>query len=401
MNRLLNYVPLALVRTMEKLREKHPDRVAQDVKAASTVLDRLRQLLRNTTPEDIPDLAAILSPVELRSAIHLLLEAEFRPKALELLRSRPRRDVMTAGWRFLLARYPLRELEALIKEWTLRFGCGPLSTPEYAGEQVARWYAHGTIDLGLMKSWEQGHRGRNPDVEEWLGSMDLARFDGLAAHVVMWMLTICSPETLARLEGKGLVELAEEQVRDVQAGFSRHYLCDLRPSERWNERVMSWIVKKWGKPTASEIQNAFWRSIPRQIRDEVRSWQALHELRSLLERFNDPHGRFNFWEPFVRRFIRDFKPACRDPYTGQFAALCMEFDGWGAIEFGPVGNATYLYPLAVFREMSAQVSTDPAEYKDLQRTIEGGPERDGRIIHRAGWQDSNRTWIQRLIAGGR
>jgi hypothetical protein len=395
--RVATFVPTELERALATVRSQHTRTGPGTGEISESLIAAVKKRLAEADPDDIPRLAAALLPRELIAAIHLLDDDEVGEKSELVLDLRPRDDLMRTGWRTLLFRYPARRLERLLPRWAGRQTWKAVAKERITADLLMRWFATGRLDQGLARDWERNVDSSDALPDAWLNTLGLGSFDALRNAFWTSILLTGGRRAFLRIGASPLLTVAEASALEVQQAFSAHYLRQFTSSESWDDQVVAWIVQEQGLPREGGVQSAFWRSVQEETREEIRRWQRIRTLRDFLRSFNDPDGRFKFWEPFVKQHSKDVRLVCREAGSSRYVALGIEFDGWGVIEFGPVGNAAYIYPQRAYKRIASQDSSLPRAYKDTVATISGGSSGDGRIVHREGWQLENRSWIESLI----
>ena len=391
--RLKSFRPVAVELALEAVRRDHPIVGMAMPAPGSGLLAVVRQRLLNTTEAGLNQLAFDFEPIELRACFQLLCMAEepiVHERAVEVIRFRPRPDLLQPAWSLLVKHYPIQRLEELVAELGATHNWKGLAPRPRDVGRFEAWFAKEKLLSGMIADFI---RTDSTDLDEWLDGNEIDATSNLAGQLWIDVLRRAKRKLIDKLGHLTLLARAKRETSAVQRTFQRRYLEELEDRHGWKENVLEWIKEQHHVPNRGTTQTEFWRPVSDPVRTEFRRWANERVLRAYFEKINDPDGRFDFWKQYLDH-IEDVAVEL----DGQVGLI--DFEHFGVAEFSRTGNAAYVYPSRVFGVLRNIRATVEGDIKDKSGTVtrpNGGPNGDGRMIHMSDWQTRYRSWIWELI----
>jgi len=391
--RLKSFRPVAVEHALEAVRRDHPI-VGTAMPAPGTgLLAVVRQRLLNTTEAGLNQLAFDFEPIERRACLQLLCMTEeplVHERAVEVIRFRPRSDLLQPAWSLLMNNYPVEKLEALVAQLGATHNWKGLAPRPRDVGRFEAWFGKEKLLSGMIADFI---RTDSTDLDEWLDGNEVDPASNLASQLWIDILRRATRKLIEKLGPITLMKRAMQETSTVQRTFQRKYLEELEDRSGWNEKVLEWVKGQHGVPRRGNDQTEFWRPVSDPVRTRFRRWANEAVLRAYFGKIDDPHGRFVFWKQYS-----DHVEEATVELDGQVGLI--DFGYFGVVEFSRTGNAAYVYPSSVFRNLRSVWASVEGDFKDRGKTVKipsGGPNGDGRMIHLGGWQSRYRSWIWELI----
>lgn len=397
---LEKYIPERTLSAVQRVREVHRTAAESSVESEADLLGAVRRLLESCSWEDLPELSRRMRIRDLRAVCHFTEDEAIGEKARRTLELRPRPDLLQYALGLLMGRYPAEGLERCVRGLARRT---PAEDTVVVGRatapRVRRWLRESLAE-GLAADWVSAFAEDDHMPTLWLQSnYDIRGGPGLSRAVLLEGLLKRSPaftEVVRHSEPR----LFEELTATDRERLGWHYLQDTESLKEMSEELIDVMVDWHGQPQAGEHQSSFWQRIPTDVRDAIRRHLMLRNLGDFLTKFHDTHGRYEFWRPYIECHARNVELNCKDRESDRWRAICIEFDRVGVVEFGHVGNASYVYDIDKFRAITGRRVFNENDLKSQDQTTRrgnGGPIGDGRIQHHEGWQRRYRHWVNQLV----
>ena len=391
--RLASFRPVAVEETLEAVRRDHPIVGTAIPTPETDLLAVVRQRLLDATEAGLNQLAFDFKAIELRACLKLLCMAEHpivHERAVEIVRFRPRPDLLRPAWSLLVNHYPVERLEALVTKLGATYNWKGLAPGPRSVARFEAWFGKEKLLSGMIEDFI---RTDSTDLDEWLDGNEIDPTSNLAGQLWIEVLRRAERKLIEKLGHLTLLTRAERETAAVQRIFQRKYLEELEDRNGWNEGVLKWIRNQHRVPNRGTNQSEFWRSVSDPVRTEFRRWANESILRAYFDEIDDPHGRFVFWKQYI-----DHIEDAAVELDGQVGLI--DFGHFGVVEFSRIGNAAYVYPASAFDRIRNVWGSNEGGFKDRHRTVDRpskGPNGDGRMIHVSDWQSRYRSWIWELI----
>lgn len=393
----INPVLKKLDNVLIQLRERHPVRSRSgSISVDETILDYVREKLRQCSYEEISSLAAEFQRIHLVACFEILVsdrEGDVAEKAAEAIKLRPREHFIEKGWFRLVSLYPHDLLELLLKHLIELKGFSVLERNEKISDRIKHWFLSSKLSMGALRDYEKNWTG---NIDSFLVSQNISKEQGFYREVIRALFSYGSADSLKKEKAERIYEEFNwsDNVSYRQL-FCSNYLNKLRSRENWSEFILEFIEDNFNVPnpvTKEEfLETPFWSKIDRSVKKEFLRWKMLERI----EDFFDGE-RADYWRKYVENGqIIDVKNAV------SANGFLLDFDKFGVVEFKNVGNAAYIYPRDVFKIYWSR-SGDyylPDSYKDKKKTVRSRSHRywDGRIIHHRDWTHNTDEFITSLL----
>ena len=391
--RLASFRPGAVEKTLEVVRRDHPIAGTAIPAPGTELLAVVRQRLLDATEACLHQLAFDFETPALRACLKLLCMAEqpiVHKRAVEIIRFRPRPDLLRPAWSLLVNHYPVERLEVLVAKLGDTHHWKGLAPGPQDVERFEVWFGKEKLLSGMISDFI---RTDSKDLDEWLDRNGIDPISNLASQLWIDVLRRAKRKLIEKLGHLTLLTRAKRETSALQRTFQRKYLEEFKNRDGWNEGVLKWIKQQHRVPNVGTHQSEFWRSVSDPVRTEFRRWANEAVLRAYFDEIDDPHGRFVFWKQYI-----DHVEDAAVELDGQVGLI--DFGHFGVVEFSRIGNAAYVYPSSVFDRMRNVWGSNEGGFKDRHRTVarpSKGPNGDGRMIHLSDWQSKYRSWIWELI----
>ncbi|GAB4247453.1 MAG: hypothetical protein Kow00109_23570 [Acidobacteriota bacterium] len=357
-------------------------------------LDELRERLRGLDEAAIETAAFSFTSRDLRRMLTLLCLPEEDPvvvakgKRILELRASPR--IIRDGVKKLLAHFPVDPLEELLvavlrRQPELEVPSEPLL------QQAVHWLRFAGLCEGIVRAaLETGLEVLGP----WFEARGLAAYPNVIREVWKRLLRSAPQEFYQQHDPDELLDQVRSAPSELQITFAQRYLELLQTRSAWNEKILLWILERFGGPEDIEAMPRFWAEIREDVRREFRRWMIERQLADFFQDVYDPNGRFAFWKTFLDHIQNAKLSKC-----GSVALI--DFGHFFVIEFARVGNAAYVYSkdqLRRFQEAIADPRVSQPWYQNAY--LKDRRVAKTRIKHYSGWQWKYRPIIEGLIAGG-
>jgi hypothetical protein len=391
------FQPRRLNEVLEKVRRQHPKQKADAIEVGPSVVEAVRQRLEQTEIVNIPHVAYEFLSAHLMACIDIVavdMEGETAEKAAAVAKLRPMDQMILRAWFKLVAAYPNRLLEQLLKELCSKMGYGALEKHPKVSNHVFRWLVSPSLPKGILQDYRSFE---NISLDLFLSEHLLNPDDALYRSTWLLLVTQGTRSDLKRQHARRLLrEIKETQGLSVREQIGQHYLNTLMGIEEWNDSFLDYIYEQFGKPAqlGNKVHDQrFWQGVSEASKDAFRRWLIRREIQSFFEGV-----RAIFWRKYVDLGkVKDVQKIL----NGE--GFMLDFGRFGVVEFKNVGNAAYIYPQTVFKKFwdGAGFSYGaPPQFKDLRKTLRSRSLLgwDGRIMHHRGWQEKSKYRIDVLLA---
>lgn len=386
-----------LDKALTKVREAHPFRDEKSSPILRSLIDEVREKLEACQLENLYELAFAFNTKQILACIEILThdkDDEIVRKAAEILKLRPREQVILKGWLKLVRYYPNDPLEQVLREIIGEKGFATLEKSEKVSSSVSSWFIARNLPEGILRDYQSSSSENNFDI--YLKDNLLGDKDGLFKRSWWTLLTKGNAQSL---KNQGAERILFEYIRAETApylqSFGQHYLNVLKARENWEERILAFLADKYGAPKAidadSHMETPFWQKVHIEARREFNTWYLLRSIERFFEGV-----RADFWKHYVQtnKVLR-----AKEILDGD--GFMLDFGVFGVIEFKHIGNAAYIYPKQDFESYWANAEYQNKAYwfKDRNRTIRhrSMPGWDGRIIHTPNWEPGTSVKVDRLL----
>ncbi len=386
----INFYPKAVEKILIEIRRKHQVLKHSRDPASQGIIDKVRAKLLACPTDEIKKLAAELVPEEIRACLYLLDDHAVSDKAAEVILQRPRKGILIEAWKRWMQNYPgPKNLEDVVRGLIEKLGTDYLIERAIAPQYVPVWLKDSLFTSGVLSHYHQT-KGRT-GLDAYLFTSKIKEEHGLF-HAVWHRLLTAGTENQLRSEvpDRILMEFVKPTTGGAdKVAYGRHYLNTLRIQANWNEPLLDFIVKRFGRPAnPDQIEDAFWHGVDDDAKSEFLKWYITKQITDFFE-----GDRADFWRYFVKiRSVRDVRKILNGD------GFMLDFGSFGVIEFKMIGNAAYVYPRDIFRHFwsTAQRYSIPSSFKERNKTV-SDLYWDGRIIHSGDWQPHARSRIVKLI----
>lgn len=390
-----NFKPLHLENILTRIREEHPNRSGKEIILEESVLNQVKEKLKQCPNEKLSELAFKFDSKEIKACLELLCSStddEINDKASKVLLIRPRNQIILRGWFKLIKRYPHDLLENTLKNLISVKSFKVLLDSKNISPHITEWFMSDKLVRGLIKKYQKKDQYKNFDA--YLSESHIENDYGLWKIAWRWFLCICSQNSLKK---ELPVRVFNEYTDATNAGylkqFFQHYLNILPDIKLWDNQIVSLIYNRFGAPFTSkkliETETTFWSKVSEDAIRQFNKWIMLHHIESFFE-----GERADFWKIYV---TSDHVLQVKEILSGQ--GFLIDFDKFGVVEFKKVGNAAYVYPNSIFKQFWKRRNVSdgrPEDYKSINETITLSGW-NGRIIHRENWEMKTQPIINNLL----
>jgi len=387
----IDFYPRAVEKTLSEIRTKHPTLKSTGSSiVAQTIIDKVRTKLLACPTDELKKIALDLIPEEIKACVYLLNEQEVSLKAVEVILQRPRKGVLIDAWKRWIQTYPgPPKLEDVVRGLIEKFGTETLIERAVAPKYVSEWLMESRLSSGILSHY---HRlKRDSRLDAYLFTSNVKEEDRLFYAVWHRLLTTGTGDQLLHESPERiLMEFMKPTTGGAdKQSYCRHYLNVLKKQALWQESILNFIAKRYGRPSnQGQIEDAFWSGIDEGVKGEFLKWYISKQIADFFE-----GERANFWRYFVHiRTVCDV----RNILNGN--GFMLDFGSFGVVEFKAIGNAAYVYPKDIFKRYwnTAHRYATPGDFKDRAKTV-SSRFWDGRITHPSGWQPHAKELIEKLI----
>lgn len=390
-----NFKPLHLEKILTRIREEHPNRSGKEIILEESVLNQVKEKLKQCPNEKLSELAFKFDSKEIKVCLELLCSStddEINNKASKVLLIRPRNQIILRGWFKLIKKYPHDLLENTLKNLISIKSFKVLLDNKNISPHITEWFMSDKLVRGLIKKYQKKDQYKNFDA--YLSESHIENDYGLWKTAWRWFLCICSKNSLKK---ELPVRVFNEYTDATNAGylkrFCQHYLNILPDIKLWDNQIASLIYSSFGAPFTSkkliETETTFWSKVSEDAIRQFNKWIMLHHIESFFE-----GERADFWKIYVSS---DHVLQVKEILSGQ--GFLIDFGKFGVVEFKKVGNAAYVYPNSIFKQFWKRSNVSdgkPEDYKSINETITLS-DWNGRIIHRENWEYKTQPIINSLL----
>jgi len=382
---------------LEKVREQHPFRGQSHELDLKTLVDRVRKKLEDSPFNRLRSLAFEFKTKELVACLEILITAKDEKlvrKAGEVLKCRPKDRLILRGWFKLVQRYPHKDLEGLLRTLIRDRGFEILETNRKVSSCVSNWWISNELPEGILRDYQNGKTDGNLD--GYLKENFLKEDDGLFKSSWRHFLKKGNAQCIKKESPRRILqEFRKADNGPYLQSFGQHYLNALKGRDNWDEKILEFLLNKYGVPKAldkgNDIETPFWKRVDTEVKREFHLWYMLRSLETFFE-----GTRASFWREYVESGKVVRVKEILDGY-----GFLLDFGLFGVVEFKHLGNAAYVYPGEIFVRYWANSERRkmPTEFKNREKTVRHAsfPAWDGRIIHHRNWQGDASTKINRLL----
>jgi len=383
---------------IEKVRQQHPNRRGTTAKISSSLIDEVREILEQTTHDEIPGLVYTLNSNQLLACIEIVAidrETDTAQKAAYAAELRPREKMIPRAWLHLVRQYPNDLLEKVLKELLSQKGSESLLNDPKISNRAVHWLINSKLSAGIIKDYFS--LADTSDLDTFLSDNYLEKTDRL--YFLTWQ------EFLLNAARQGLMKQSPERILDIfnetiesvtRMKMGQNYLNVLEDFPDWNEQILEYLNYKWGQPKpiadVKPVESRFWEGVNRIPKQNFNKWV----MRQAIEDFFEGE-RADFWRYYLDQgnIIDVEKILGGDGFM-------LDFKSFGVIEFKNKGNAAYIYPTETFnyfRSRAKILNKYPGYFKEKTKTVSSirFPEWDGRIHHGQRWRQRTKQRIDALI----
>ncbi|MBN1184115.1 MAG: hypothetical protein JXB49_17610 [Bacteroidales bacterium] len=320
-------------------------------------------------------------------------EGEIPKKAAEVLKIRPRDNVILKGWLKIVKHYPHDLLEKTLRELMVENQFRAFVNANNISPLLPHWFITRTFPDGILHDYQISGNANNFD--SYLKKNYLEENDGL--FKAAWRCLLINGTSVS-LKKERADRILFELIKPLNAPFHipicQNYL-NVLTNIYWDERILNFIADKYNPPisidSGLDIDTPFWKKVNKRAKEEFNTWYISKRIEDFFE-----GERADFWKKYVpQNVVKRVKMIL----NGE--GFLLDFGTIGVIEFKKIGNAAYIYPRNTFAAYwsRSEYSDRPDYFKNLEKTIRerSFPGWDGRIIHREGWQSDTASKINKLI----
>lgn len=383
---------------IEKVRRQHPNRRSASVNINSSLIDEVREILDQTTYDDIPRLVYTLNSDQLLACIEIVAidkDTDTAQKAAYTSELRPREKMMPRAWFHLVRQYPNNLLEKVLKELLSLKGSESLVNYPKISDRAVHWLINPKLSAGILKHYVSFADTGNLDT--FLTDNYLEEWEQLYLFTWQELLLKGSRKVLTKQSPERILDIFNETLESVtRMEMGQNYLNILEDFPNWNEQVLEYLNDKWGQPKFFDengaVESRFWEGVNRTPKQNFNKWVMLQAIEDFFE-----GERADFW----RFYLDQGKIIYVEKILGGDGFM-LDFEGFGVIEFKNKGNAAYIYAKETFDYFRGKArfwNNDPAYFKDKTKTISSShyPSWDGRVLHFQNWQVGAKHKIDSLI----
>lgn len=393
----INPILFHLNAVLEKVREDHPFRGQRPGFISTSLIDEVKEKLDACEFKNLYELAYSFNTKQILCCLELLVhdrDDEIILKAGEILKLRPRDQLILRGWLKLVQYYPNDLLEHILRKIIGERGFALLEDSKRVSSNISNWFISYTLQEGILRDYQNSNSEKNFDI--YLKDNLLKDKDGLFKVSWRTMLTKGNPRSIKKEKTERiLLEYIKAENAPYLQSFGQHYLNILKKRENWEERILVFIADKYGAPkaidTRSDIETPFWRKVHIEAKSEFNTWYILRSIDKFFEGV-----RADFWKKYV-----EINKVERVKEILDGDGFMLDFGMFGVVEFKHIGNAAYIYSKRDFENYwaNAEYRNQPSWFKDRNRAIghRSFPGWDGRIIHKRDWQFDTSIKIDRLL----
>jgi len=350
---------------LQEVRKIHPFRGDTLYQIISLLIDEVRERLESCPFESLSEIAFKFNTREILACLEILVHdksEEVALKASQVLKLRPKEQVIIRGWFKLVHIYPHNLLENTLKNIITIKGFGSLEKSEKISNRVPYWFVSGSLSEGVFRDYI--NTSENKILDQYLSDNLLTDEDGLCHDVWRRLLTKGSAKPIKK---QGDLRILSEFKKIYNApfltSFGQNYLNALKTRDVWDELILEFIERKFGSPLYEDlktgIETPFWRKVSDSAKHEFRTWLMLRLIQDFFE-----GERADFWKNYVQaNLVKRVKEIL------QGDGFMIDFGHFGVIEFKYVGNAAYIYPANVFDRFWIKSGRwySPSEFKNKHK----------------------------------
>ena len=381
------FTPTRLERARKRVEEKHPFSVKalHDPDALdNAVLERLIERLLATRTDQLGAFVRGLSPLhqQLFSALLVHERDEVRERCLRCLKIEPSLAKKLYLWRAFCDGY---------------FGDVAVEIAELVSREVTLSRNFSEFELSLLRKRVESTAASNLAFWQWALNHhtlpDLLRDEykipersPLTLQLSFYLLMQGTRE-MWRIESPDRIEATFgrfPQRAKLECLTHAHEIFRALDEKRAAELPQLAVLA--AKLRASD---ALSDALERHDMAASRWWQSLvirTELTNFFAKLSD-NERFQFWEEYIPQMNRAWGDI-------ENLRLFIDFGGFGVIEFGDIGNASYVYRsdrFTDYRKKGLNQDVSHSDLKDRNRAID-------RITHGRGWQGKARRNLRQWFA---
>ena len=382
---------------LEQVRERHPFRVQSSNPVSGSLVDEVREKLEASSFINLRSLAFSFNIREILACLEIMVHDRddgIVKKAAEILKIRPREQVILQGWFKLVKFYPHGLLEQTLKGIIAAKGFSILEKSEKVSSQAPTWFVSNRLAEGIFRDYQNSEHSKSLDI--YLSNNLLNEKDGIFKESWRAFLIKGSAKTIKREKAKRILfEYKKVENAEYLQPFGQHYLNVLKKRQIWAESILEFIADKYGTPYAidsgTDIETPFWRKVSKDAKSEFNTWYLIKSIDDFFEGV-----RADFWKQYV-----EINKVERVKKILDGDGFMLDFGSFGVVEFKYIGNAAYIYPKKAFENywVHSEFRKQPYWFKDREATIgnRAFPGWDGRIIHREEWQTGTSIKINSLL----
>ena len=330
---------------LEEVRKVHPTKAEIQNVNPTPILDEIRLRLKETSYNNLEKLAFEFSSKKLMACLEILFidkEGEIPKKASEVLKIRPRDNVILKGWLKIVKHYPHNLLEKTLRDLIVDNQFRAFINADKISPLLPHWFITRTFPEGILHDYQISGNVKNFD--SYLKENYLEENDGL--FKAAWQCLLINGTSVS-LKKEKPDRLYSELLKPLNAPFHipicQRYLNVLSRIS-WDERILDFIAGRFGPPisinTGLDVETPFWKKVNKQAREEFNTWYLSKQIEDFFE-----GERADFWKRYVpRNAVKRLKMIL----NGE--GFLLDFGTIGVVEFKNIGNAAYIYPRNTFAE---------------------------------------------------
>jgi hypothetical protein len=390
---MITFEPQKLLKSLNTIRNSHPSRKGDPVKVGKSLIDEVRRILRQSSPENLETTIYSLTVKQLAACVDIVAidrNNTIIDRAAKAIELRPSEAMIPRIWFKLIRRYPHDILEKLLKMLVSTKGGNAIESHQRISKDAIRWLMADTLPSGIIHHYKAIRK--TDDFDQFLSHHLLEKKDALFKIAWQTLLTKGTAKLIRQQDPKRIIKEIHSEIKsDKSMSMGQHYLNTLQHRHNFDEKILNYIHSKWKKPIMSDqnmkAEHRFWKNVSDTARAEFHKWLMIQEINEYFD-----GERADFWRPYVE------KGALED-INVQEKGFLLQFHRFGVVEFKETGNAAYVYPIKHFMQfmnMPSMTNSNLADFKNKKQTIKGR-NWDGRIIHWSGWQDTTQKLIKGLM----
>lgn len=316
---------------LTKVRREHPFLRPGEYDPPRTILDEVRDKLRETDEANLSDLAYSFDIIRVMACLEIVANdkgEDIAEKAARVLVMRPRDRVISAGWFKLIRYYPHNLLEDVIRLILEEKGFDALTRLKDISGRAPSWFLSKRLSEGVLRDYQgsDGFERLDAYLEENLLNPD----DGLFLQVWRLLLSRGNARSLKKEDaGRLLAEYSKPEKAHYVPSFCQHYLNILKSLKEWDDRILELIFKKYGMPSDPDghgvVETPFWAKVKPRAKTEFPTWLMM----KLIDEFFEGE-RADFWKPYVAaKVVRNVKKILDGD------GFMLDFGIFGVVEFNP------------------------------------------------------------------